>query len=132
MRVKLFLFPLLLCIVPLVLAVLGCWTERLLGRGPHERLARTRPRRAAGASRGLRWTARSAVALPEPVARRWNGPNFYGNYWESLAARSELVGDDIWVLWRRSDRKVSMRLRLPPQTRHGQLKSPKSGPKSLN
>jgi hypothetical protein len=132
MRIKLFLFPLSLCIMPLVLAVLGWWTECLLGKGPHERLARTRLRRAAGASRGLRWTARSAVALPETVARRWNGPEFDRNYWETMAFLSELVRDDIRALSRCSDRKVPMCLRLPPQTRHGQLKSPESGPKSLN
>ena len=57
MRVKLFLFPLLLCIVPLVLAVLGCLTECLMGGGPHERRVRTRFWRVAGASRSLRWTA---------------------------------------------------------------------------
>jgi hypothetical protein len=108
MRVKLFLFPVLLCILPLVLAVLGFWTECLLGRGPHERRARTRLWRAAGASRGVRWTARSAVALPEPVARRWNGPDFYRNYWETMAALSELVRDDIRALSRCSDRKVPM------------------------
>ena len=90
MQVKLFLFLLLLCIVPLVLAVLGWWTECLLGQGPHERRARTRLRRAAGASRGLRWTACGAVALPEPLVRRWNGPDFYRNYWETMAALSEL------------------------------------------
>jgi len=132
MRVKLFLFAWLLCILPLVLAALGWWTECLLGQGPHERLARMRLRRAAGASRGLRWTARSAVACPEPVARRWNGPDFDRNYWETMAALSELVREDIRALSRCSDRKVPMCLRLPPQTRHGQLKSPKSGPKSLN
>lgn len=132
MRVNLFLFPLLLCIMPLVLAVLAWWTECLLGQGPHERLARTRLRRAAGASRGLRWTARGAVALPEPVARRWNGPDFDRNYWETVAYLSELVRNDIRALSRCSDRKVPMCLRLPPQTRHGQLKSPESGPRPLN
>jgi hypothetical protein len=132
MQVKVFLFPLFLCIVPLVVAVLVCWSECLRGRGPHERLTRTRLQRAEGASRDLRWTARSAVALPEPVARRWKGPDLYLNYPETMAALSELVRDDIRALSRCSDRNVPMCLRLPPQTRHGQLKSPKSGPKSLN
>jgi hypothetical protein len=132
MRVKIFLLPWLLCIMPLLLAVLTWWTECLRGQGPHERPARTRLRRAAGASRGLRWTARSAVALPEPVARRWKGPDFDRNYWETMAYLSELVRDDMRALSRRSDRKVPMCLRLPPQTRHGQLESPESGPKSLN
>ena len=67
MQVKLLLFPLVLGIVPLVLVVLGCWTECLQGGGPHERRARTRHFHAAGASRGLRWTAYGAVALPEPL-----------------------------------------------------------------
>jgi hypothetical protein len=134
MQVNLFLFPMLLCIVPLVLAMLVWWTECHPGRGRHERLARTRLRRAGGASRGLRWTARSAVGLPELVARRWNGPDFYLNHWKTIPALSELVlvRDDIRALSRCSDRKVPMRLRLAPQTRRGRLKSPKSGPKSLN
>jgi hypothetical protein len=132
MRVNLFLFPLLLCIMPLVLAVLVWWTECLLGQGPHERLAPTRLRRAAGSSRGLRRTARSVVVLPEPVARRWNGPDFDPNSWVTMAFLSELVRYDIRALSRYSDRKVPMCLRLPPQTRHGQLKLPESGPKSLN
>jgi hypothetical protein len=132
MRVKLFLLPLLLCIMPLALAVLGWWGECLLGQGPHERRARTRLGRAEGASRGLLRTARSVVALSEPVARRWNGPAFDRNYWETMAYLSELVRDDIRALSRCSDRKVPMSLRLPPQTRHGRLESPESGPTSLN
>jgi hypothetical protein len=132
MRVKLFLLPTLLCIMPLALAVLGWWTEWLRGQGPDEPLAPTRPQGAEGASRGLRWTARSAVALPEPVARRWNGPDFDRKYWETMAYLSELVRDDIRALSRRSDAKVPMCLRLLPQTRHGKLKSPESGPRSLN
>jgi hypothetical protein len=132
MQVNVLEFPLVLGIVPLVLVALICWTECVQGRGRHKRRARSRHFRARDASRGLRGTAYSAVALPKPLARRWNGPHFYGNYWETMASRSELVGDDIWVLWRRSDRKVSMRLRLPPQTRRGQLRSPRLGPMSLN
>jgi hypothetical protein len=119
-------------IVPLVLVVLVCWTECFQGGGTRERRARRRPIRARDASRGLRCTAFSAVALPELLARRWNGPHFYGNYWETMASRSELVGDDIWVLSRCSVREMSMRLRLPPQTRRGQLRSPRLGPMSLN
>ena len=132
MQVNVLLFPLALWIVPLVLVALVCWTECSQGGGPREQRARRRHFRVRDASRGLRGTAYSAVALPKPLARRWNGPQFYGNYWETMAARSELVGDDIWVLWRRSDGKVSMRLRLPPQTRRGQLRSPRLGPMSLN
>jgi hypothetical protein len=132
MQVSVLEFPLVLGIVPLVLVVLVCWTECAQGGGPHERGARRRHFPAADASRGLRGTAYNAVALPEPLAHRWNGPHFYGNYWETTGARSELVGEDIWVLWRCSDREVSMRLRLPPQTRRGQLRSPRLGPMSLN
>ena len=132
MQVNILLFPLALGIVPLVLVALVCWTECFQGGGPHERHARTKHFRARDASRGLRCTAYSAVALPEPLARRWNGRQFYGNYWETLAAPSELVGDGIWVLWRSSDGKLRMRLRLPPQTRHGQLRSPRLPPTSLN
>jgi hypothetical protein len=125
-------FPLVLGIVPLVLAALIYLTECLRGGGPHERRARTRQDRASDASRGLPWTAYSAVAIPEPLARRWNGPHLDGNYWESVAAPSELIGDDIWVSLRCSDRVVRMRLRLPRQTRHGQLRPPRVGPMSLN
>ena len=129
----LLMFPLVLGIVPLVVAALGCWTEWFLqGRVPHERRARTRHLLARDASRGLGCTAYSAVALPEPLARRCDVPHFYGNYWETMAAASELVGDDIWVLWRCSDRDVRMRLRLRPQTGHGQLRSPGLPPMSLN
>jgi hypothetical protein len=94
--------------------------------------ARGRDFPARDASRGLRWTAYSAVALPEPLARRGNGRHFYGNYWETMTAPPDLVRDDIWVLWRCSDREVPVRLPLPPQTRHGQLWSPRFGPMSLN
>ena len=132
MQVNVLEFPLVLGIVPLVLVVLVCWTECFRGGGPNERRARRRHFRAPDASRGLRCTASSAVALPEPLARRWNGPHFYGNYWETMASRSELVGDDIWVLSRCSVREVSMSLRLPPQSRRGQLRSPRLGPMSLN
>jgi hypothetical protein len=132
MQVSVLEFPLVLGIVPLVLVVLVCWTECVHGGGPNERRARRRHFRARDASRGSRGTAYSAVALPEPLARRWNGPHFYGNYWETMASGSELVGDDIWVWWRRSDREVSMRLRLPPQARRGQLRSPRLGPMYLN
>jgi hypothetical protein len=132
MQVNVLEFPLVLGIVPLVLVALVCWTECLQGGGPQERHARGRNFRARDASSGSRCTACRAVALPEPLARRWNGPRFYGNYWETMASRSELVGDDIWVLWRCSDREMSMRLRLPPQTRRGQLRLPRLGPMSLN
>jgi hypothetical protein len=132
MQVNVLEFPLVLGIVPLVLVLLVCWTECVQGGGPNERRARRRNFPARDASGGLRGTAYSAVALTEPLARRWNGPHFSGNYWETMASRSQLAGDDIWVLWRRSDRKVSMRLRLPPQTRRGQLRSPRLGPMALN
>jgi hypothetical protein len=132
MQVNVLEFPLVLGIVPLVLVALVCWTECVQGGGHHERHARTRHFRARDASSGLCCTADSAVALPEPLARRWNGPHFYGNYWEAMSAPSELVGNEIWVLWRCSDRDVRMRLRLPPQTRHGQLRSPRLLPMSLN
>ena len=129
MRVNLLVFFSLLGIVPVVLAVLTCLTDRLLGGGPHERRVRTRLGHAAGASRRLCWTACGAVALPEHLVRRWNGPYLYRNDWETMAALSELVRDDIRMLSPCSDRDVRMRLRLPPQTRHGQLKAPKLGPK---
>ena len=132
MQVSVLEFPLVLGIVPLVLVALVCWTECVQGGGHHERHARTRHFRARDASRGLGCTADSAVALPEPLARRWNGRHFYGNYRETMDSRSELVGDDIWGLLRCSDREVSMRLGLPPQTRRGQLRSPRLGPMSLN
>jgi hypothetical protein len=132
MQVSVLEFPLVLGIVPLVLAVLVCWTECFKGGAPHERRARTRHFRARGASRGLRWTACSAFALPEPLPRRWNVPHVYGNRWETIAAPSELVGVGIWVVWRCSDPEVPMRLRLSPQARRGQLRSPRLGPMSLN
>jgi hypothetical protein len=132
MQVSVLEFPLVLGIVPLVLVALVFWTECGQGGGHHERGARRRHFPAADASRGLRGTAYNAVALPEPLAHRWNGPRFYGNYWETMATRSELVGDDIWVLLRCSDRKVSVRLRLRPQTRRGQVRPPRMGPMSLN
>jgi hypothetical protein len=132
MQVSVLEFPLVLGIVPLVLVALVFWTECGQGGGHHERGARRRHFPAADASRGLRGTAYNAVALPEPLAHRWNGPRFYGNYWETMATRSELVGDDIWVLLRCSDRKVSVRLRLRPQTRRGQVRPPRLGPMSLN
>jgi hypothetical protein len=132
MQVEILEFPLVLGIVPLVLMALICWTEGFQGRGPHERRAATRHFRARDASSGLRCTSYTSVALPEPLARRWNGPHFCGNYWETMAAPSKLGSDNIWVLWRCSDREVSMRLRLPPQTRRGQLRSPRLGPMSLN
>ena len=132
MQVSVLEFPLVLGIVPLVLVALVCWTECGQGGGPDEPGARRRHFPAADASRGLRGTPYSAVALPEPLARRWNGPHFYGNYRETMDSRSELVGDDIWGLLRCSDREVSMRLGLPPQTRRGQLRPPRLGPMSLN
>ena len=68
MQVDVLEFPLVLGIVPLVLVVLVCWTECVHGGGPNERRARRRHFRARDASRGLRGTAYSAVALPEPCA----------------------------------------------------------------
>ena len=132
MQVNVLEFPLVLGIVPLVLVALVCWTECVQGGGPNGRRARTRHFRAQDASRGLCCIDYSAVALSEPRARRWNGPHFYGNYWETMASRSELVGDDIWVLSHCSVREVSMSLRLLPQTRRGQLRSPRLGPMALN
>jgi hypothetical protein len=131
MQVSVLEFPLVLGIVPLVLVALVCWTECGQGGVPDERGAPRRHFPAADASRGLRG-AYTSVALPEPLAHRWNGPHVYGNYWETMDSRSELVGDDIWGLLRCSDREVSMRLRLPPQTRRGQLRPPRLGPMSLN
>ena len=132
MKVKLLLGLLLLGIAPLVLLVLGCWIERLLRAGPHERRVRTRLWDAAGASRGLCWTACGAVALPEPLVRRWNSPYLYRNDWETMAALSERVRDDIRIMSRCSDREVPTCLRWPPQTRRGQLKLRRFGPKSPN
>jgi len=132
MQVKLILYLLFFGIAQLVLLVLGCWIECLRGGGPNERLVRTRLRPAAGARRGLCWTACGAVALPGPLACRWNGPYLYRNDWETMAALSELVCDDIRIMSRCSDREVRTCLRWPPQTRHGQLKLIKWGPKSLN
>jgi hypothetical protein len=129
MKVKLLLSLFLPGIAPLVLLVLGCWIERLLRAVPHERRGRTRLWHGEGASRGLCWTACGAVALPEPLVRRWNSPYLYWNDWETMAALSERVYDDIGIMSRCSDRKVPMCLRWPPQTRHGPLKL---GPKSPN
>ncbi len=132
MEVKLFLGLLSFGLAPLVLLVLICWIDRLLGAGPHERRVRTRLWHAAGASRVLCWTACGAVALPEPLVRRWNSPYLYRNDWETMAALSERVRDDIGIMSRCSDREVPICLRWPPETRRGQLKSPKLGPKSPN
>jgi hypothetical protein len=132
MHVSVLEFPLVLGIVPLVLVALVCWTECGQAGRPHEQGARSHHFPDADASRGLRCTVTNAVALAEPLAHHWNGPQFYGNYWETMATRSELVGDDICVLLHCSDREVSMRLRLPPQTRRGQLRPPRLGPMSLN
>jgi hypothetical protein len=132
MKVKLLLGLLLFGIAPLVLLVLGCWIERLLRARPHERRVRARLWHAAGASRGLCWTACGAVALPEPLVRRWNSPYLYRNDWETMAALSERFCDDIRIMSRCSDRRVPMCLRWPPQTRHGRLKLPNLGPKSPN
>ena len=132
MKVKLLVGLLLYGIAPLVLLVLRCWIERLLGAVPHERRVRTRLWHAAGASCGLCWTACGAVALPEPLVRRWNSPYLYRNDWETMAALSERFCDDIRITSRCSDRRVPMCLRWPPQTRHGRLKLPKLGPKSPN
>jgi hypothetical protein len=132
MKVRLALYLLSSGIVPLVLVVLGCGIELLLGGGPHKRLVRTRRRHAAGASRGLCWTAGRAVALPQSLARRWNAPYLYRNDWETMAALSELVCDDITITSGCSDREVPMCLRWPPQTHHGHLNWPKLGPKSFN
>ena len=132
MKVKLLVGLLLNGIAPLVLLVLRCWIDRLLRARTHERRVRTRLWHAAGASRGLRWTACGAVALPEPLVRRWNSPYLYRNDWETMAALSERVCDDIRIMSRCSDREVPMCLRWPPQTRHGQLKLRKLGPKCPN
>jgi hypothetical protein len=132
MQVNVLLFPLVLGIVPLVLAVLDCLTEGFQAKGTHEKSARTLHFRARDASCGLRSTARSAATLPQPLPRRWNGLDFHRNYWATMAAPSELVGDGNWVLWRQPDHEVPMRLPLPPQTRHGQLRSPRLGPIALN
>jgi hypothetical protein len=129
---KLILFPLLVGIGPLVLAALGCRIMRLLGGGPHERRARTRLWPAEGVSAGMRWTAWSAVAIPEPRVRRWNGHYLNRDYWETMAALSDRVRDDIRCLLRCSDREVPMCQRFPPQTRQGRLDPPRLGPNSLN
>jgi hypothetical protein len=132
MKGKLLLGLLLFGIAPLVLLVLGCWIDRLLGAVPHERRVRTRLWHAAGASRVLCWTACGAVALPEPLVRRWNSPYLYRNDWETMAAVSERFCDDIRIMSPCSDREVPMCLRWHPQTRRGQLKLRKLGPKSLD
>ncbi|MGO9923401.1 MAG: hypothetical protein ACLQIB_52960 [Isosphaeraceae bacterium] len=132
MRFKLILYLLSPGIAHLVLLVLGAWIEGHRAGGPNKRLVRKRLRRAPGARRVLCWTACGAVALPEPLARRWNGPYLYRNDWETMAALSELVCDDIRNISRCSDREVRMCPRSPTQTRHGQLKWPKWGPKCLN
>ncbi len=132
MKVELILYLLSSGIVPLVLVVLVCGIECLLDGGPHKRLVRPRLLDAAGASRGLCWTACRAVVLPQPLVRRWNGPYVYRNDWETMAPLSELVCDDIRMMSGCSDREVPMCLRWPPQTRHGHLNWPKLGPKSLN
>jgi hypothetical protein len=115
-----------------VLLALGCWIECRRDGGPHERLERTRLRHAEGARRRSCWTAWGAVALPEPLARRWNGPYLRRNDWETMAGLSNFVGDDITIVSRGSDGEVRMRLRWRPQTRHGQLRPPRLGPPSLN
>jgi hypothetical protein len=132
MREKLVLGLLLHSIAPLVLLLLGWWIERLLGAVLYERRVRTRLWDAAGASSGLCWTACGAVALPEPLVRRWNSPYLYRNDWETMTAFSERVCDDIRIMSSCSDREVPMSLRWPPQTRHVQLKLRKLGPKFLN
>jgi hypothetical protein len=132
MKAKLLVGLLLYGIAPLMLLVLRCWIERLLRAVPHERRVRTRLWHAAGASRGLCWTACGAVALPEPLVRRWNSPYFYLNDWETMPALSERVCDDIRIMSRCPDREVPMCLRSPPHTRHGQLKLRKLGSKSPN
>ncbi len=134
MKFKLFLGLLLDGIAPLVLLVLACWIERLLGAVPYERRVRTRLWHPAGASasRGLCWTACGAVGLPEPLVRSWNSPYLYRNDWETMAALSKRLCDDIRIMSPCSDREVPMCLHWPPQTRHGQLKLSKWGPKSPN
>jgi hypothetical protein len=133
LQVDVLQFPLVLGIVPLVLVVLICWTEGFQGGGADERSASARDFPAQEASCGMPSTAYSAVALPEPLVRRWNGAHFGGNHWETMAAPSGLVGgDDVWVLWRYSDREPPIRLRLRHQTRHAQFRLPRLGPVSLN
>jgi hypothetical protein len=132
MKVKLVLGLLLHGIAPLVLLVLSCWIERLLRAVPHERRVRTRLWHASDASRGLCWTACGAVALPEPLVRRWNSPYWYRNDWETMAALSARVCDDIRIMSRCADSEVPMCPQWPAQTRHGQLKLRKWGPKSPN
>jgi hypothetical protein len=126
------LYPLLLCAALLALALLGDRIERLLRRAPYERRVRTRLWHPASASRRLCWTAYGAVALPEPLVRRWNSPHLYRNDWETMSALSELVCDDIGIVSRSSDREVSVCPQRPPQTRHGLLKLRKWGPKFPN
>ena len=132
MKVRLLVVLLLFGIVPLVLLVLRCWKSASRAEARTSERAHAAFWHAAGASRGLCWTACGAVALPEPLAHRWNSPYFYRNDWETMAALSELVGDDIRIMWRCSDREVPMCLRLPPQTRHGQLGCAKIGTEALN
>jgi hypothetical protein len=132
MKDKLVLDFLLFGIVEVVLLVLTCWIEWLRGGGLHKRPARTRPRHAVRAHRGFCSTTCGPVALPEHLARRWNGPYLYRNDLETMAALSVLVCDDIKIMSGGSDREVQMCLRWLPQTRRGQLRPPKLGPVALN
>ncbi len=56
----------------------------------------------------LCWTACGAVALPEPLVRRWNSPYLYRDDWETMAALSERVCDDVRIMSRCSDREVCL------------------------
>jgi hypothetical protein len=130
--VKILLWSMLLGIAPLGAAMLGSRIKCLLGGGLHELFVRPPLWRASPVGRGLRWADCRPGALPQPVARRWNVACLYGSCWEAMAALSELARDDIQSLSRCSEREVPVSLRLRPRTCHGQLKSPRLGPRPLN
>jgi hypothetical protein len=132
MREKLLLCLLLDGIAQVVLMVLCYWIDCLRRGGARQRLVRTRPRHAARAPRGLYWTACGEVALPEPMARRWNGHDLYQNDSETMPPLSELGCDDIRSTAGCPDRDAPMCLPWPPGSRYGQLRLPKLGPESLN
>jgi hypothetical protein len=132
MKDRLLLGLLLYRVAPLVLSVLGFWIERRLRAVPYERRGRTRLWHTAGPSGSLCWTACGAVALPETLVRRWNTPYLYRNDWETMAALSGRLCEDVRIMSRSSDGEVPMCLQWPPQTRHGQLELRKLGPVSPN